>query len=144
MTTTASQALPSTRTIWRNGLLAAVVAAGINALLYFAGAALGGFPPDVLTRMGTPVTVAPVVFMSVVLILLGTGVYVLLCRFVANPKRWFTILAVAILVVMAYSPFTLPDAPLLMIVLLEIMHLVAGGAAIYFLTRTTPAQTEMA
>ena len=140
MATITSQATPSTQTIWRNGITAAAVAAGVNALLYFVGSALGGFPADVLTPSGLPVTVAPVVIMSAVLILIGTAVYWLLCRFVANPNRWFTIVAVLVLVVMAYGPFTLPNAPTLMIVLLEIMHLVAGGTAIYCLTQETPSQ----
>ena len=136
MTTASTPTKPTIGAIWRNGLIAAVVAAAINAVLYFIGAAMGGFPPDVLTTMGTSITVVPVVLFTVVSILAGTLVYTILNWLTKNPNRWFTILAVVVLILMAYTPFTLPGAPMLMNLLLQVMHLVAGGAAIYFLRRS--------
>lgn len=135
-TATLSQAKPAIATIWRQGLIAAGVAAVINAILYGLGSAMGAFPAAVLTPMGTPITLAPVVIMSIALLLVGTLVYILLSRWTANPNRWFTLLSILLLLVMAYNPFTLPGAPMLMILLLQLMHLVAGGSILYFLTRT--------
>lgn len=136
MTTQTVQTKPTLGAIWRNGLTAAVVAAVVNAVLFFVGAAMGAFPDTVLTPMGTPITIVPVVLMSVLSILAGTLVYTILNRFTSNPNRWFIILAVIVLVLMTPGPFALPGAPPLMIVFLEIMHLVAAGSAIYFLTRS--------
>jgi hypothetical protein len=51
-------------------------------------------------------------------------------------NRWFTILAVIVLIGMAFTPFSLPGAPTSMIVFLEIMHVVIGGALIYFLPKS--------
>ncbi len=137
MTAVASQASkPTLSTIWRNGLIAIVVAAVVNAVLYFIGAALGWMPATVLTPMGLPVTIVPVVASTVVALVVATIVYSILNRFTGNPNRWFTIIAVIVLVVSAVSPLSLPGAPAMMIVLLELMHLVAGIAAIYFLRQS--------
>ena len=126
---------PTLGSIWRNGIIAAVLAAVVNAILFFVGSALSAFPSNVITPMGTPLTIVQVVLMSVVGVLAGTLVYTILSRLTAASNRWFTIVAVIVLILMAFSPFSLAGAPTLMIVFLEIMHLVAGGAAIYFLTR---------
>jgi hypothetical protein len=137
MTTAVSQASkPTLGTVWRNGLIAIVVAAVANAVLYFIGAALGWMPDTVLTPMGQPVTIVPVVASTVIALVVATIVYSILNRFTGNPNRWFTIIAVIVLVVSAASPLSLPGAPTMMIVLLEVMHLVAGIAAIFFLRQS--------
>jgi len=136
MTTVISQPKPALVAIWRNGLIAAIVAAVINAILFYIGAAAGGFPASVLTPMGVPITVMPVIIATVLGIVVGTLGYAILSRFTTNPNRWFTIVAIVVLLLMVYNPFTLVGAPVLMIALLQIMHLVAGGAALYFLTRS--------
>lgn len=134
MTTAVSQvSKPTLGTIWRNGLIAIVVAAVVNAVLYFVGAALGWFPDTVLSPAGMPITVVPVVVSTVLALIVATIVYSILNRFTGNPNRWFTIIAIVVLVLSAASPLTLAGAPTMMIVLLEAMHLVAGIAAIYFL-----------
>ena len=48
------------------------------------------------------------------------------------------IIAIIVLVLMAASPLGIPGAPASQIVIMEIMHLVAGISAIYFLTRWKP------
>lgn len=124
-------------TIWRAGFLGAVIAAAINVVLYIVGRSLGAMPSDVLTPMGRPIELVGVVLLSVLGVLAGTLVYTVLTRFlsVTRANRWFVIIAIVVLIVMAASPFSLPGAPMSQIVLLEIMHLVAGLSAIYFLTR---------
>lgn len=138
MSTTTVQSKPALGSIWRNGILAALVATLINAILFYAGAAAGGFPASVLTPMGVPITIAPVIIMSVATILLGTIGYTVLSRMTANPNRWFIIATVIVFIAMFISPIQLQSvgAPLLMVILLEVMHVVAAGAAIYFLARS--------
>lgn len=136
MTLAAPTTKPSVATIWRNGAMATAVSAVGNAILYFVGAALGGFPTDVLTPLGYPITLAPVLIMSIVPVLLGTIAYTILTRLPVNPNLWFTIITGVIFIAMFFNPFTLAGAPALMIVLLEVMHVVTAGAAIYFLTRS--------
>lgn len=137
MSAAVSQATkPSLGTVWRNGLIAIVVAVVINAVLYFIGAALGWFPDTVLSPAGLPITIVPVVASTIIALVVATIVYSLLNRFTANPNRWFTIIAVVVLVISAASPFSIVGAPTMMIVILELMHVVAGVAAIYFLRQS--------
>jgi hypothetical protein len=136
MTTAAISSKPSLGTIWRKGLIAIVVATAINAVLYFVGAALGWMPDTVLSPAGLPITIVPVVVSTVVALVVATIVYSILNRFTDNPNRWFTIIAVVLLVVSFASPLTLPGAPAMMIVLLELMHVVAAAAAVYFLRQS--------
>lgn len=122
--------------IARAGLFGAGLAAVVNVLLYLLGRAIGSFPATALTPMGRPVDAFSAAFISILGVAGGTVVYALLTRFMDKPKanRWFTIIAIIVLVVMIPTPFGIAGAPVSQIVLMEIMHLVAGLAAIYFLT----------
>ncbi|MCU0500681.1 MAG: DUF6069 family protein [Anaerolineae bacterium] len=128
---------PAIGSIWKAGIVAAVVAAAANTVLYFLGRALGAFPDTALTPMGRPVDAVATIMVSVLGVLAATVVYTILARLldVARAKRWFLIIAIVVLVLMAPSPFGIPGAPLSQVVIMEIMHLVAGISAIYFLTR---------
>lgn len=127
---------PTLSDIARNGAIAIVSATVVNVILFYIGAALGGFPSDVLTPMGTPLTVMNVVIMTVATIFVGAIGYAILNRFVANPNLWFVVTSVLIFIAFIPSPFSIAGAPVLMIVVLEVMHVVAAAAAIYFLTRS--------
>ena len=87
--------------------------------------------------MGVPVDSVAIVLFSVFSTVAAIVVYFLLHRFldVARASQVFLILAVVILLVMAYNPFTIPDVPAMQIVLLEVMHLVLGGALVFFLRK---------
>lgn len=127
---------PTLSDIARNGAIAIVSATVVNVILFYIGAALGGFPSDVLTPMGTPLTVMNVVIMTVATIFVGAIGYAILNRFVANPNLWFVVTSVLIFIAFIPSPFSIAGPPVLMIVVLEVMHVVAAAAAIYFLTRS--------
>jgi hypothetical protein len=133
-------AQPSKRSlgsIWKAGIVGALVAAVINVVLYLIGRALGSFPDTALTPMGRPVDVFGAAFISILGVLGGTVAYSILSRFMATPRanRWFLIIAIVVLVLMIPSPLAIPGAPTSQVILMEIMHLVAGISAIFFLTR---------
>lgn len=132
-----STAKPAISTIWRNGIIAAVVAAALNAILYQVGAATGNMPADLITPAGYPITIAPMVIMSIVPLLLGTLAYTILTRFVKKPlaNRIFVGVAIVLLILFAFSPLQLVNPPLGMVIILEVAHVIAGGALIYALTR---------
>lgn len=140
MTTTETPAntKPSIGGIVKNGAIAGSIAIVVNAILYFGAAALGWFPDTVLTPAGVPITLTPVIMITLGGTIAGTVGYLILSRFLSRQKAnlWFTILAVIVLVVMAVTPLQLPGAPMGQIVTLEIMHLVAGLPLIYFLPRS--------
>lgn len=130
---------PPVGAVLRAGLIATAAALGINAVLYFVGSLFGWFPETVLTPMGEPLTIVNIVLLTAIGGVAGTLVYLLLSRFLAKTRAdtVFMVLAVLVIVAMAITPLQLPGAPVMMIVMLEIMHLVAGGLPVYFLTRTT-------
>jgi hypothetical protein len=123
--------------IWKAGFIGAGVAAIINVVLYLLGRALGSFPATALTPMGRPVDAVGTAVFSVFGVLAGAVVYTILSRLMdtARANRWFLIIAIVVLVLMVLSPLGVPGAPASQIVIMEIMHLVAGISAIYFLTR---------
>lgn len=135
MSSTINTIKPTTGAIWRNGGIAALVATIVNAILYYAGRGIGAFPLDFITPMGQPITIVTVVLMTVVTILGGALLYRLLVRFTANPNRWFIIATIIVFVLFLPGPITLAGAPVSMMIILELMHVVTAGAAIYYLTR---------
>ena len=137
MTTDSKPARRPIGEIWKAGLLGAGVAAIINVVLYLIGRALGSFPDTALTPMGRPVDVVGAAVVSILGVLAGAVVYTILTRLLdtARANRWFLIIAIVVLVLMAPSRLGIPGAPASQIVIMEIMHLVAGISAIYFLTR---------
>jgi hypothetical protein len=136
MTTTFEQR-PTLGRIWRNGLLAALSAVVINLVLYAIGVALGAFPPEALTPAGQPVSAVPVIVATVVGSIAGIIGYSILTRFINRPRVDYIFIGLAVLVLigMVFTPFGIQNVPVAQIVILEIMHLVVGGALIYWLTQ---------
>lgn len=128
--------------VWQTGLIAAAVAAVLNLIVYFIASAAG--VPFNLTPAGMPAPPFPflVVFATFVGVLLGTLVFQLLPRVTRRPISTFRIVAIVALVLSFAQPLLLTTGALPLsepvqtstILVLEIMHLVAGVSAIYFLT----------
>ncbi|MCX6046601.1 MAG: DUF6069 family protein [Chloroflexi bacterium] len=136
MTTIIQSTKPAMGAIWRNGLLAAGVAAVGNTILYVIGSATGNMPA-IMTPMGQPLTLFPVLLMSIVPLLLATLAYAILTRLTATRANLiFRLVAALVFIGFLFGPVQLPGAPLGMIILLECMHVVAAGSILYFLTRS--------
>jgi hypothetical protein len=120
--------------LWWVALVAAAAAAAVNAVIYFIASALGAFPPTLMTPAGQPLTVVPVIFSSVVGVIGGSIVYAILGRFLKRPVAIFRIVALVVLVLSFAQPLIIAGASALDIVVLEIMHVVAGAFAIGLLT----------
>ncbi len=106
-------------------------------MLYLLGRALGSFPDTALSPAGRPVDAVAAALISILGVAGGTLVYGIMSRRLdtAKANRWFLIVAIIVLVLMIPTPFGVAGAPVSQIVIMEIMHLVAGLSAIYFLTR---------
>lgn len=114
-------------------LLAALIAAVANALVYFVASAVGAISPDVLVPSPTgesPITVGTVVLASAVGAVGAAVVFAVIGRFARRPVRLLVIVATVVLVLSLFSPATIPGASLGMILSLEAMHLVAGVSSI--------------
>lgn len=125
MATLSKSAGVSAGKIWLYGVIGTAVAAIANTVLYLIASATGNMPETVLVQPANqPITLLIVVGVSVMTGLVATLVFFLLARFSKNPLRIFYIIAVIILILMAVPSFTLPGAPIGMIVFLNIMHIV--------------------
>lgn len=118
------------------GVRGAGSAAIINVLIFLFGRLLGSFPETALTPMGRPIDAPGTAMISVLGVAGGAVAYAILTRLMdtSRANRWFRIIAVIVLVLMIPTPFGIAGAPVSQILLMEVMHLVAGLAAIYFLT----------
>ena len=112
------------------GLAAGVVAAVVNAVLF----AFGAIDQSVITPMGQSIGLGAVVTLSLVPNIIGGLVLWGVLR-AGRSVRLYQIIAVVATVLSFYSPLTLPDAPLGMVLLLEVMHVVAGAAAVFITPR---------
>lgn len=113
------------RLLWV-GPVAGLVAALANVVVFLLASALGAVPGDVLPQGQPPVTVGAVGFSSFVPALLGAVLFGLLGRFTRRPVRNFRVVAVGVLVLSFATPFTIPGAPVAMILALLLMHAIAA------------------
>ena len=84
---------------------------------------------------GQPFSVVPVIIFSFFPVVVAGLVFLLLLRFTAQPKRIFYIVAAVIFALMIFTPFTLAGAPRQTIVMLELMHVVVAGGAVWAVSR---------
>jgi hypothetical protein len=117
------------------GLVATVGAAGANAVVYFIAAALGAFPQSVIVpNAGGPLTLALVIISSLIGAVAAIIVFAAIGWFARRPIRLFRIVAAITLILSFVSPFSIPDAPVGMILSLELMHIIAAAIIVWALT----------
>jgi hypothetical protein len=111
----------------RAGGMATLVATIINAILFDVGSTFT-FPADAITALGGPISLPAVVISTLVSGLLATLGYVVLTRFlsVRVARIVFWVCLALVLLLSAANPFGITNVPIAEIVILEIMHLVAG------------------
>ena len=129
---------PSTGSVLRQGILGLVAGVIINAVLFYTGRALGGFPPTFeLASVEQPITVLSVIVLTLIGGVAGTIFYWVLSRFCGRDlsNRIFLIVASIVLIVMVVTPFSIDSAPLFMVLFLELMHVGIGLPMMYFLIR---------
>lgn len=122
--------------------LAGIVAAAINAVLFFIGKSSGLISDSILIQPANePISVIPVIISSIIPTLLAAGVLALLNRFVADPLRVFTIVSGVLLVLSFINPFAaIPNVPIGMGVWLNVMHVVVAGVVVFAFRRFTAVE----
>lgn len=135
--------------LWRRlplaALLAAVVAAVANALIYFAASALGFIPQSALIPSAggeSPLTVGMVSIVSVIGAIGAAIVFAVIGLFTRRPVMLFRIVAVVVLVLSFATPLTIPGAPLSVILSMEVMYVVAWAVIVGLLTTLTQREGE--
>jgi len=118
------------------GLLAGLAAALINAVLFFFFRAAGVITDSVLLPDYRPLTVVPVILSSLIPALLGSVAYYLLVRFTRDGYRYFTIIAVILLILSFGNPFLgIPNVTVPYALALNVMHVVVAAALLYALRK---------
>ncbi|KPV49883.1 hypothetical protein SE17_30120 [Kouleothrix aurantiaca] len=123
--------------LWLLALAAAGIAAVVNLLIWLL-AGMINIPLNV--QMGgpeapvVPLSAGPVIVMSVVPAIAGAALLWLLGRVTARPFRWFTIIAVVVLLLSLAGPLLLPVA-LANKLVLSLMHVVAAGVIVGILRK---------
>lgn len=133
---TSAERVPAGR-LWLLALAAAGIAAVVNLLIWLL-AGVANLPLNI--QMGgpeapvVPLSAGPVIVMSVVPALAGAALLWLLGRVTAQPFRWFTIIAVVVLLLSLAGPLLLPVA-LANKLVLSLMHVVAAGVIVGILRK---------
>lgn len=126
---------------FRAGLIAALVAAVINTLVFFIFKAMGIFTETILIDGKVPLTIAPVLMSSIVPTLVATLVFFLFEKFSNKGFRNFRILSIVLLLVSLFSPLSIPNITMAYIVGLDIMHVVVALLLLYFIQKAKVAKT---
>ena len=123
--------------------MAGLIAAVINAALFYIGTATGAIPNNVIIpNAGQPLTIVPVLVASFLPVIVGGLLLALLNRFTRQPFRIFTIISIIVLALSFFSPFSIPGAPIGMIVILELMHVVVVAVVLITFNQLTNRQAD--
>lgn len=128
--------------IARAALLAALGAAALNAALYQASVAAGIFPrlPFFPAGPGEPMTLGPVLLVSVVAALAGVGVFAVLRRRTRQPFRAFAAVAGVVLLVSFAAPVAMPGWTGAQAGMLNLMHALVAAAVLLAVRRVAETQ----
>ena len=128
------------RVIMRRVPLAALVAlvSGVaaNAALFLIGRATGAIGERVEISNGQVLGLVAVISMTALPTILGAIAYAILGAIgrIKHPVTLFRILALGVLILSFFSPFSIPGAGVGLIIFLELMHVAAAAAIVWPLT----------
>ncbi|HZF65873.1 MAG TPA: DUF6069 family protein [Chitinophagaceae bacterium] len=123
---------PSFKKIIAAAALAGIISAIVNSMLYSIFHAAGVISNEVYVQEHQPLTLLPVIFSSLVPSLLAGLVFYLFCRYSKDGYRYFSILAIILLIVSFANPFiAIKHIPLAMGIALNMMHIVVVASLLY-------------
>ncbi len=129
-----TQAKFSIAQIAQKGGLAILIAVVLNVILFFI-ADVAGVWDGVELENGEQIVAPAVVIFTVFGLVGGTITFAALNQFTQNPVRIFQIVAGVVLVLSFVTPLSVEDAPADFIIVLELMHVVAGVTIIALFSR---------
>lgn len=119
----------------KRALLAALIAAVGNSLLYVVCYASGIIPWNMLSPgRGVSITPRLVILVSIGGALLGAVLFELIKRITVNPVRTFRITALVLLIVSFSAPLSMEAFTLPLTIALDLMHVVVYAAVVWALT----------
>lgn len=129
--------------VWRYGVLAAVIAAVINAIIWLIARALGvSFRVQPPGQTESTVNLLRVILITLVPILLAVGLYVLLQRVTRRPFLVFLVIALVVFVLSLLPPLSAADETGTQVALI-LMHIVATLAVLAGVYRFEQQRTRL-
>jgi hypothetical protein len=126
------------------GLFAGLAAALINAILFVVFRRVGVITDSVLLPNNQSMTLGPIIISSLIPSVLGSLAYYLLAHFTRNGYRYFTILAVLLLVASFANPFFgIPNVTVPYAIALNVMHVVVVACLLYSLKKLAVSAPEL-
>lgn len=118
------------------GLMAAGLAAVVNAVLFFIFHAAGIITDDIMIQPNTPMTVVPILISSIMPTLIAAAVFFLIEKNSQNGVKIFTIVALVLMVLTFANPFMgIPGVTVAYGIALNVMHVVVVAALLFFINR---------
>ena len=122
------------------GAFAAITAAVINALLFFVFHSAGVLVDTIFIQPETTLTIVPVLFSSILPSLVASIVFFLFEKYSANGFKFFSIVAVVLLLLSFINPFVgIKDVTIGYAIVLNVMHVVVAAAVLYFINKAKKA-----
>ena len=121
-------------------LIAAAMAAGlsiiINAIIFFVCLATGIITDDIMVQPNQPLSILPVIISSTIPTFIGAFVFFLFEKYSENGFKYFSILAIVLLVLSFASPFTqIPGVTVAYALALNVMHIVVATSLLFFIKK---------
>jgi hypothetical protein len=125
------------------GLMAAVSAAVINAVLFFILHTAGIFTDNIYVQPGQALGVVPVLFSSILPTLIASFVFFLFEKYSKNGLRNFGILAIVLLLASFANPLIIPGVTTAYAIGLNFMHIVVVSALFFWINRSKKQNTNI-
>ncbi len=125
------------------GLTAAVVAAVINAILFFVFHSLGTITDDIFVQPNQPLTIVPVIMASIVPSIVASLVFFLMEKYTNNGFRVFSIISILFMLASLAGPFMgIKGITTGYALVLCAMHIVVTVCLLYFFSRANKTKAK--
>lgn len=130
-----SSSTPVLAAIARAGGLAALIAIVANVVIYLIANAFGAMDASITGPTGDPIGLVAVLALTIGSAIVATALFALLARFAPRPGTIFLVIAALVFTSFLFGPINL-GAPIAMVLVLELMHLVVALPVVALLLRT--------
>ena len=98
----------------------------VNVALYYLGVAINALSDNNITPNGQPINLASVIIASIVGSILCLLIYLVIRALAKRPGKWIQLIGFGLLLLSFINPFSVENATLLTILVLNAMHVVVA------------------
>jgi hypothetical protein len=124
------------------GLMAGVLSAIINAILFYIFHTANVLVDSIHIQPNTPLTVKPLIISSILPSLIGSIVFYFIEKYTSNGFKIFRIVSIVLVALSLISPFTnIPNVTFGYSMVLNVMHILVAGDLLYFIGKKVKANS---